>query len=144
MKTKLCVCCGKKIKNTGINKYCSKCRVEMKLLYNKNYMALKRLINKSFEFKKEKSCACCGKVIDINSKRKYCIDCKDEMLKIYHKHYGKEERQIKFKDRTVKKSESIKKALDEIKVSDTMFQTDRCNQDCDNCQYDDCILPEED
>ena len=52
-------------------------------------------------------------------------------------------RKESFKDGTRKANKKIEKAYDQINASDIIFRTNLCDQDCANCKYNDCILPEE-
>ena len=77
-------------------------------------------------------CICCGNDIDMSAgNKKYCSLCRVNSKKIYDREF------IKFK------RSPIKNIVDnEMLLSDHLFTTLLCNQDCENCKHPDCILPE--
>lgn len=80
------------------------------------------------KIKKEKTlvnCVCCNKPITNAPNKKYCDNCKKIVKNVLRKY-------------------EIKNIELSVKYSDNEFQTNLCDQDCDNCKYEDCILPEED
>ena len=87
---------------------------------------------------------CCGKEIEKSGNNKYCLDCRNNTKKLYNREYKDTLRKEAFKDGTRKANKKIEKAYDQINASYIIFQTNLCDQDCENCKYDDCILPEED
>jgi len=77
-------------------------------------------------------CECCGKENKhYHNKRKRCDKCSAITKYIYNR-----------EDYLLKKL-PIKNIVDnEMLLSDHLFTTLLCNQDCENCKHPDCILPE--
>ena len=68
-------------------------------------------------------CACCNAETKNAPNKLYCNDCKKLIKNILRKHKGDISLSVNF--------------------SDAMFTTDLCDQKCDVCKYENCILPEE-
>ena len=77
--------------------------------------------------KKRIRCVCCNKSFwSMRSDAKYCAECKKIVKHV-----------------EIKAIRSKLTVDDSIAVSDFLFDTDKCNMDCLNCKFNDCILPED-
>lgn len=85
----------------------------------------KMRVNKIKKDKTMINCVCCGELATNAPNKKYCNNCKSIVKNILRKY----------------EVENIELS---VEYSDNEFETNLCDQDCLNCKYDDCILPEED
>ena len=125
---KFCTDCGTEV--LGRRKYCDLC------MKNRRRKQIRDNVKRfNAKVKVPKTCICCGKDLPLWGK-KYCYECAGISQRIISRHVMKD--RLKSKERPEDYQRSI--ALSSVAVSDMIFKTDKCDQDCFNCKYDDCIL----
>lgn len=100
----------KKCGQTSLTAVCADCKIK--------YKTPKR---------KKKRCICCNKLLK-NNQRKYCAECAEKA------------KQIQSRANSWKCKNKRDLIMIDIYISDIKFKTTKCDQDCKNCKYKDCIL----
>ena len=124
MTVRKCKTCGADV--TGRRQSCDECQRKRKLANVKRFYAKRR---------KQNRCICCG--VEINHyPQKYCRDC-FKISSTIKCRYVIQHRRAMSKPHE-RYARSI--AFASVAASDILFKTDKCDQDCANCKYEDCIL----
>ena len=132
------------MQQTNRNEYFQKYYQKNKAVLSEKSKLITRKRRELGKSKKRIKCVCCNKTFWTTTKNsKYCDVCAKEAKKIYNREYMATLRKECFKDGTKKTNEIFNRVNYEINVSDIIFQTELCDQNCGACKYEDCILPSE-
>lgn len=151
----LCICCRKPVEKSREGKiYCEKCANKISK-YGKQYYYKKVLKQRQARIIENKKCERCGKPLPFLYKR-FCDDCRkakntENKLASYYKKRklnicvicGNTLEQDRIGKTLCKKCATLKnmKRVRRYHGYKTINKT--CDEDCENCKYEDCILDEE-
>ena len=128
MTVRKCKECGADV--TGRRQYCGVCLRLRRLNQCRENVRRFNAKNKTL-----KTCICCGKELPLWGK-KYCHDCAGISQRIIARYVMRD--RISAKQRPEDYQRLL--ASPSVSISDMTFKTDKCDQDCFNCKYEDCIL----
>lgn len=79
---------------------------------------------------KKRRCICCNSVIK-EKRSKYCLECRKIKTAILQREANLENKRNEY---------NFKDIEADVQISDMKFKTNKCNQDCFNCKFKECIL----
>lgn len=99
-----------------------------------DFSDIKKIVDEIIEIlelpEQSKTCVCCNRPVkNVDPRTKYCPECAVIAKKVYNRAYMANKRNKPTPEQ-------------EVKVSD-IKNAELCGMDCNNCKYDDCILPKE-